>query len=160
MPAHARERARIHTNGLWLALALELDVVPLDGEAGVLREPARRRGVVAAEEHRRAEPVADDRRLMDVLLASYPSRRPPAHRIHRSMERRRTAPREVSGKRDGERDRRLAGRARPCAEGKAYPSALALMASNSIWLIAPLSRSCLARSISEAAPPAPAVSRT
>ena len=48
------------------------------------------------------------------------------------------------------------------AEGEAsYVSALALMASNSAWVIVPVSRSCLAFSISAAAPPVPpAVLRT
>lgn len=59
------------------------------------------------------------------------------------------------------RDRQPAARPAACsADPAGYVSALALMASNSAWVIVPLSRSCLALSISLAAPPVPAVLRT
>ena len=47
-----------------------------------------------------------------------------------------------------------------CSPLLGYARALALIASNSDWLIAPLSSSPLAFSISAAAPPLPAVVRT
>jgi hypothetical protein len=55
---------------------------------------------------------------------------------------------------------RRASRTFASTETRRYASAFCLIASNSVWLIAPLSRSVFAFSISAAAPPLPAVSRT
>jgi hypothetical protein len=49
---------------------------------------------------------------------------------------------------------------RPGSGGSCYPTAFALIASNSAWVMAPLSSSCLAFSISAAGPLEPAVWRT